>query len=73
MRTMPRRYPGSSRGDYRRMCDICGAMYHRTDLTRKPDMFFYCPDCASETDRVTLSEEQAENATEVIFSPWIED
>ena len=74
MRTMPRHYSGSPGGDYRRMCDICGSVYYRKSLVRKADKLFYCPTCAPEIDRVTLSKMQEMNAARAgDFQPRTEE
>ncbi len=66
MRTMPRHYPGSARGDYRRACDICGIVWHRSSMQRRADGMFYCVDCQPEIDKVTLAELQEQNTAETI-------
>jgi len=39
--------------NYRRVCDICGVPYMRTDLTKRQDGLFYCPE---DNDRWTTKE-----------------
>lgn len=57
MRTIGRHWPTKSpRGDYQAMCDICGAMWRRSQLTRKRDGYLYCPDDVRGDDAVTLAE-----------------
>lgn len=74
MRTIPHRYNGSPRGDYRRTCDICAFMYHRNDLVKKRDGLFYCPKCEPEVDRVTLALLQEQNsANDDVCTPRIEE
>lgn len=45
MRTIGRRYPGRKpNGDYRAMCDYCGADFYRRKLTRDEAGFLACKD-----------------------------
>lgn len=56
--TKPRQYDfPAPPGEYSRDCSWCGCEFYRSDLTKKPDGTFACPDCvegrtAYELDRL---------------------
>jgi len=72
MRTIPRHYSGSARGDYRVTCGICGVLWLRSVMERKPDGRLHCPDCQPEVDVVTLTREQEQNTVAIDLQPWRE-
>ena len=55
MRTIPRHWPASApRGDYRETCDICGALWRRSQLRRDGEGRLVCPDEGDGLDARTL-------------------
>lgn len=73
-RPVGRRRPGNSpRGDSSALCDICGVLWYRSSLVRKPDMLLYCPDDIRGLDSVTLSEGNARDAVRIIRGRRVRD
>lgn len=69
VRTIPRRLKRDHiKGDYRARCDYCGAMYHRSMLTRKEGGLLACPDDVKGRDEVELSRLNSEHAASVTRS-----
>lgn len=43
MTTIGRQYVGPTR-NYAHVCDVCGVLWHRTELRRTPEGLLVCPD-----------------------------
>ncbi len=52
----------SPRGDYTAQCSICGSAWPRSQLVRKADGNWYCPNDVKGMDAVTLSRGNAAGA-----------
>lgn len=70
--TMPRRLPKNYRkGDFKAMCDYCGAVFYRSSLVRKEGGLLACiKDCAKGRDEVQLSRMNAEYAAQILKYPY---
>lgn len=56
MRSLPRNWRDTPRGDFECLCEICGVAWQRSRLTRKADGLLWCADCGVGCrDAVTLS------------------
>lgn len=65
MRTVSRhRDPSSPHGDVLRLCSYCGVLYYRSQLRRDAAGLLACPDELPGLDSVTLSEGNAELASQ---------
>jgi hypothetical protein len=49
MRTIGRRRPSDSRGDYPALCDLCGVKWWRSQLSRGAGGLLVCPDDVGDT------------------------
>lgn len=72
--TIPRRIQ-PHRGDYRRMCDLCGMTWMRSDMFRDEDGFLRCPDDADGEATKTLHRQNAEYSASIqpIARPYGDD
>lgn len=65
MRTIPARYIGKPRGDYRAICAYCGSAWHRSEMYRDAAGMLVCPQEGKGRDAVTLDRINAANAAQV--------
>lgn len=73
MPTVGRRWPKKARGDYAAHCDYCGVRWRRGQMVRDAAGRLACPDDRRGRDEVTLSQLNAQGATEFGHKRYFND